>query len=342
MQNTGIGHDFPTGMPDLQEAWLEVTLSDPSGRRVSGSGVTGPATGSDPGAHTYRLVPLDRSGQPLRHGELDRWASTAEWRRIPAGGADLARYALTAPRGGGTLRFRLLRRRRPDFSRWAGEPVQTAPQILAELTQPLPGPGAVTPGAQSQAARWRAYGNALAGVKNFPQALAALRTASELDPADVETVLAQGRVYLDEGDLLDAREQFRKAQASDAERGQAWEAAVLRRMGQPDQAAVLLKPLVRRYPRDARLRFELASAYMAALRNEDAAREFEAVLDVDPTNDRAHFSLMFCLQRLNRLTAARREETIYRLLRPETVTAAGKAGATEDRPLHVHPLEPAR
>lgn len=336
VRNEGIGHDFPTGMPDLQESWLEVTLQDRAGRTRLVSGRVTPGSPLT-NAHSYRLVARDRDQRPVLHGNLDEMVSVAEWRRIPSGSADVARFSFRAPAGGiGSVRVRLLRRRRPNFNRWVGVAIQQEPEVLVQVES-----GPSSPGAQpvGQGESWRCYGLALAGVKAYPEALQALTRALQSQPGDVETLLALGRVYLDDGDLLAAREQFRQAGSGDPERAHAWEGAVLRRMGQPDEAAALLEPLVRRFPRDLRLRFELGSAYLAALRNADAARQFEAMLDVDPIDVSAHYNLMLCLQRLNRLTDARREETIYRLLRREPSRAPEAVTSLEDRPLHLHALE---
>jgi len=341
VRNAGIGHDFPTGMPDLQESWLEVTLVDRTGRVRLSSGQTEPGEPVSATAHVYRLIGRNQRQRPVLHGNLDEMTAVSEWRRIPAGAADVARFAFNAPPGGvGEVRVRLLRRRRPDFSRWAGEVVQREPEVLAQVgtKSARADVSSLTPPAD-EAGGWRHYGLALAGVKAYPAALQALNRALKANPADVETILALGRVYLEEGDLLAAQEKFRQAVSGDPERAQAWEAAVLRGIGQPDQAALLLEPLVRRYPRELRLRFELGSAYLAALRNADASQQFEAMLAIDPLNVSAHHNLMLSLLHLNRLTDARREETIYRLLRQEPNHASETANSLEDRPLHLHHLE---
>src|SRR5690606_21519912 len=145
-------------------------------------------------------------------------------------------------------------------------------------------------------------------VKAYPQAIQALNRALSRNPTDLETLLALGRVFLEEGDLLAAREQYRRAAATapgDA-RPAAWDAQIERRTGQPEAAARRLAPLVRTYPRDVELRFELRTALMDQLRNAEAAREFEAMLAVDPLERRAHFYLMLCRQRLIQLSVARR------------------------------------
>jgi tetratricopeptide (TPR) repeat protein len=134
-----------------------------------------------------------------------------------------------------------------------------------------------------------------------------------------------------EGDLLGARESFERAAAlpGGEERGRAWQAKALRESGQPVEAAALLEPLARRFPRDRRVRFELGVTYMAELRSADAAREFEAILAVDPTDYSAHYNLMLCRQRLNQVPEARREEAMYRVLAREEPI----------QPLRVHALE---
>ncbi|HEU4753609.1 MAG TPA: hypothetical protein VFU47_10920, partial [Armatimonadota bacterium] len=72
VRNRGIGHDFPTGMPDLWNTWLEVEVRDARGRVVGSSG--SPRARDRNAAHGYRLRPLDRSGRPVPPGRLDEMA----------------------------------------------------------------------------------------------------------------------------------------------------------------------------------------------------------------------------------------------------------------------------
>lgn len=371
LHNSGIGHSFPTGMPDLQESWLEITVRDRTGRMTAQSGAD---------TQFYRLVARDRNGRVLVHGNLDEMASVQEWRRILPGEADLARYRLTIPAGGlGSVRARLIRRRRPEFSRWAREPVQTEPEVVAESTAPPapqswgelpladrrhPSESSFSPqdwgagGALSQssrhpvtgspghplntqsASRWRRYGMALTAVRSYPEALQALKQAEGLAPTDAETHLSLGRMFWEEGDLLAAREQFQQARAGGGDTAAAWEARVIRKMGQPEQSLALLKPLAEKYPRDPGLRFELGRTQMDLLANEAAAREFRAMLGIDPLNVAGHYNLMLCLQRMNQLSEAGREETLYRLLSGGDAAPGESSRGTEgDRPLRIYPLE---
>lgn len=312
--NEGIGHDFPYGMPDQQESWLEVRAEDAGGRVVVRTDRNDTAV--------YGLEALDREGRLIRHGDLDRMTAVREWRRIAFGEADLARYRLRVPAAGvRRIRVRMLRRTRPEFARWAGLPVRE-PEVLAERTIELPGPEA-----GDRAFRYRRYGRALGRARLYSEAIAALNESLRHDPRSGETLLALGQVFFAEGDLLAAGDRFREAAAYVPDRAVAWEAAVLRRSGQPQAAVDRLRPLSRRFPRDIRLRYELGLALMELLRHQEAAREFQALLSVDPLDVAGHFNLGRCWQRLNRLPDARREETLYRLLSrsPE----AGEAPAPE-------------
>jgi tetratricopeptide (TPR) repeat protein len=58
-------------------------------------------------------------------------------------------------------------------------------------------------------------------------------------------------------------------------------------------------------------------SYYRSGRTEEAAEAFQRILDIDPDDVDAHYNLMLCLQRLNRLPEARREETIYRYLKED-------------------------
>ena len=74
--------------------------------------------------------------------------------------------------------------------------------------------------------------------------------------------------------------------------------------GQPSAAAEVLELAVEREPEKASLREALGRAYFASARLERARREFERALDLNPSDDYAHFGLGRCLERQGRLPDA--------------------------------------
>ena len=218
VNNRSVGHEFPAGYQDIQEAWLEVTLHDGRGRVLAESGRISAQEETLPtDTHSYRMIPLDRSGNALERHELWRQVTTATRRTIPSGGADIARYRLSVPRAfappltvQARLRFRSLR---PDFARWVGLKAEVPVVTLAEakVILPLSVPSVQKRSDVDVALRFVEYGLGLLAPKDAPDAARARRaflTAQRLAPNRSEPFLGLGRAYLAEPELLAARAQF--------------------------------------------------------------------------------------------------------------------------------------
>lgn len=74
--------------------------------------------------------------------------------------------------------------------------------------------------------------------------------------------------------------------------------------GEPAAAAEVLELAVEREPDKASLREALGRAYYASARVEPARAQFAWALDLDPSDDYAHFGLGCCLERQGRLVDA--------------------------------------
>jgi DNA-binding beta-propeller fold protein YncE len=82
--NTGAGHDLPTGISDLREMWLAVTVTDATGKTVLTSGALAANGDLDPEAHMFVkvLAGLDaHSVEPM----FWRYMRMKQDTRIPAG-----------------------------------------------------------------------------------------------------------------------------------------------------------------------------------------------------------------------------------------------------------------
>jgi Tfp pilus assembly protein PilF len=83
------------------------------------------------------------------------------------------------------------------------------------------------------------------------------------------------------------------------------------------QAAVVLERARELEPQKASIRESLARAYYASGRPDDARAEFEAALEIEPTNDYAHFGLALCLERIGQLATARGHAKLAVVMRPQ-------------------------
>ncbi|MCW3098590.1 MAG: putative system TPR-repeat lipoprotein [Chthonomonadaceae bacterium] len=326
VSNRNVGHEFPAGYLDIEEAWLEVTLQDGRGRALAESGrLTSDPAALPPDTHAYRSIPLDRNGSALEHHELWKQVTTAYRRAIPSGGADIARYRLTVPRlftSPLTVTARLrCRSLRPDFARWVGLPAAAPVTTLAEETLALPAlgaPGRLRPESET-ALRFVEYGLGLLAPKDAPDAARARRAflaAQRLAPNRPEPFLGLGRAYLVEPELLAAKAQFNAALrlAPDSPAAQADLGVVYSKQGEYDHALNLLRPLAQRFPQDGTLQFDLGLTLFRSGDYVSAVTAFQNSLAADPDNAAAHFQLKQCFQHLQRVPEARREEAIGQYL----------------------------
>jgi tetratricopeptide repeat protein/cytochrome c554/c'-like protein len=105
----GVGHSFPGGTVDAFDVWLELKAEDAEGRVFYWSGYVedggrGPV---EAGAHRYRSLLVDGSGNPIN--KRNAWAARAVVyaRLIPPGAADVGRFRVVIPEDArGPLIFR--------------------------------------------------------------------------------------------------------------------------------------------------------------------------------------------------------------------------------------------
>ncbi len=352
-ENIGIGHAFPTGLPDLREAWIAFTVTDSQGRvRLLSDKREEAGLSADADVHWYGMLALNRLGQPTTRGNfyemvallhsraiLPGEGEVSRYRALRPGEGDVARYRFRIPEGtGGALRLNARLSYRPFRTsfllamfgeREGGKLMQRLPTtILAEHSVSLQvqeggrqgdPPVSAPVDAEREASRLLVYGTALLLQNDLTQARRVLQRALSLDPDRPACHIALGRAFLAEGDLLAARAQFQTALNLDtsSDAAKAWLGYTHRRMGQFETALAFLKPLSERYPRDRMVWFNIGRSHFQTGSYEEAAKAFRRMLDVDPDDAAAHFNLMDCYRRLRRLSEARREEAAYRVLRDD-------------------------
>jgi hypothetical protein len=68
MASNKVGHDFPTGPLDIIQSWLEITVTDESGRTVWTSGKRDGRHFLQPGTFLFKAEPVDQHGNLIdRH-----------------------------------------------------------------------------------------------------------------------------------------------------------------------------------------------------------------------------------------------------------------------------------
>jgi len=124
ISNRGVGHDFPGGSIDINQAWVEFLVMDAEGSLVYDSGLVDEKTNIvDPDAYFYRSLPVDRHGKLVWKHDLFNMVGESFKRVIKAGESDIVLNSFEIPAWAkspltvtATLKYRKLNER---YAKWA-------------------------------------------------------------------------------------------------------------------------------------------------------------------------------------------------------------------------------
>ncbi len=97
VSNRGVGHDFPGGTIDINQAWVEFLVLDAEGNTVYSSGEIDENNYVDPAAHFYRSLPVDHNGDLIWRHDLFNMVGESFRRVIKAGGSDIVSFSFEVP-----------------------------------------------------------------------------------------------------------------------------------------------------------------------------------------------------------------------------------------------------
>lgn len=140
VRNKGVGHTFPGGTLDSNEAWIHFRLTDADdpGTVFFESGAIDPETlHLDKWAHQYRALFVDEEGNVADERNPHQFRAPVHVRVIGPGTADLVRYVFTVPEGlagrrvqaDATLRWRKFTRGYTEFTWRMVYPGQEPPEL---------------------------------------------------------------------------------------------------------------------------------------------------------------------------------------------------------------------
>jgi hypothetical protein len=94
MTSNKVGHDFPTGPLDIIQSWLEVTVSDSSGREVFSSGKRDAKHFIQPGSFLFKAEPVDQRGNLIDRHNLWEMVGVRYRRALFPGYSDSVQYLI--------------------------------------------------------------------------------------------------------------------------------------------------------------------------------------------------------------------------------------------------------
>lgn len=95
--NRLVGHSFPAGTTDLNQAWLSFSVKDASGEHIYTSGELDENNMLDKSTHIYHSTPVDRHGKAVWKHDLFRMTGESVKNVIEAGKSDIKSYKFRVP-----------------------------------------------------------------------------------------------------------------------------------------------------------------------------------------------------------------------------------------------------
>jgi hypothetical protein len=97
VSNIGVGHDFPGGTIDINQAWLDFVVMDAEDRLVYQSGFIDDNNFVEPSANLYHSIAVDRTGKHVWKHDLFNMVGESFRRVIKAGASDIVKFSFEVP-----------------------------------------------------------------------------------------------------------------------------------------------------------------------------------------------------------------------------------------------------
>ncbi len=383
LANRNAAHSFPPEVRDLYEAWVEFEAIDQSGKSIFHSGYLKSDGMLDDSAHVYKAILLDESARVVTRHQIWTTNIKAYDNAIQAGRSDVARFRFRIPEGEITVKLRArvnYRRFNQEYTNYVlmmrqarlAVPVVQMAEATVELTtrrrgdaeMRAQGNGSVAaslrlPFTPSVARRWNDYGIGLLEQAHYGPASEAFRRASEIDPSNPSLLVNAAIAELRTERYGPEREQLRKAAAlidralkldPASARSRYWRAVVLRGEGKLAEAAEILSPLAKEYPKDREVQRQLGQTLYSLGRLDSARTALEAVISIEPQDAGAYQLLAPIYVSQGRTTDAERARSLYLQWRDDPTAnpiavrffAAHPEWADERTTSHTHGTDSAR
>jgi hypothetical protein len=97
LTNNKAGHDFPTGPLDIIQAWVEIEVTDQSGRVVFASGQRDSSHFIAPGSFMFKAEPVDQYGNLIDRHNLWEMVGVRYRRALYPGSSDQEQFSFVCP-----------------------------------------------------------------------------------------------------------------------------------------------------------------------------------------------------------------------------------------------------
>ena len=335
VRNTGVGHTFPGGTNDSNEAWIEVTATGPGGTYAAGAmNRDGYFTEN---TRIFNAVVVDKNGKRINKRNAHEMVAPIYVAVIPPSTSDLSRYSIPLSQlgdlsAGATVKVRLLWRKfnrdytefaynnnRKGFAKLYSVPDLPVTEIAATtLTIKRDGDKLIAQAKPPEGAKPGELSNDYAvgffRQGDFKLARQAAEKAVAQDPKSANFLRTQVRVELEEGQFAAARQTLTAAeQLAPADPQNAWLwAQLLVEEGDYAAAEGAADQVLAAFEGDRMaIKLKARVAYLDG-RFQDSLVAVNKALAIDPEDSTAHYYAMLAHRALGDVEQEKQSEAAYK------------------------------
>lgn len=335
VRNTGVGHTFPGGTNDSNEAWIEVTATGKGGTYAAGAmNRDGYFTEN---TRIFNAVQVDKNGKRINKRNAHEMVAPIYVAVIPPSTSDLSRYSIPLSQlgdlsDGATVKVRLLWRKfnrnytefaynanSKGFAKLYSVPDLPVTEIAAtSLTIKRDGDRLVAQAKPPQGAKpgelMHDYAVGFLRQGDLKLARQAAEQAVALDPKSANFLRTRARVELEEGQFPAARQTLTAAeQLAPADPQNAWLwAQLLVEEGNYASAEAAANQVIAAFPGDRMaIKLKARVAYLDG-RFQDSLDSVNQALEIDPEDATAHYYAMLAHRALGHDEEEKKAEAAYK------------------------------
>ncbi len=324
--NKNLGHSFPPELRDFYEAFVELIVSEESGKALYHSGFLKPNGYLEESAHNYKTYLVKADGTSNEKHYIWRTRAFAQNNQINSGRSDLARYQFRVPaeakgslRLTARVRYRRFTRFFNDYALGKSVDYPIVTMATADYVMHIGGNAAAPLNVADKAAvpdwkRWNNYGIALFDQKQYALAIDAFIHAAELDEKYRPMALVNRAIAHIELDQYDEAASILNAVVGanpDNMRALFQQARIFVKRGQLDQAENNIRRVLAVFPRDRISLQQLGELCKIKRDYKGALDSYDKILRIDPEDAGAHYNLMLIYRKLGLNEDAKREAKIF-------------------------------
>lgn len=335
VRNLGVGHTFPSGTNDSNEAWIEVTTTGKDGAQSAGA--LDHDGHVDENTRIFNAVLVNKNGNRIEKRNAHEMVTSIYTAVIPPSTSDLSRYSIPLPTSGDlsattTVKVRLLWRKfnrtytefayaanRKGFAKFNATPDLPVTEIAAfTLTIKQEGEHFIAQAGMPEGAKpgELAHDYAVGFLRqgDFKLARQAAEKAIAEDPKSANYLRTRARIELEEGQFKAARQTLTDAEKltpADPQNAWLWAQVLVEEGHYPDADNAVNRTLAV-FPQDRMaLKLKARIAYLDG-RFEDALIPLEQALVIDPEDFTAHYYAMLAHRALGHVEQEKKSETAYK------------------------------